>query len=52
MTKSLLKLSKRNKKLYEKLSKKRTPRNESIYKAYKSLFQSLKKKSKETLKMI
>ena len=46
-TKGLLKLSKRKQKLYEKFLKKRTSRNESIYKAYKSLFESLKKKSKK-----
>ena len=34
-------------KLYEKFFKKRTTRNESIYKAYKSLFESLKRKSKK-----
>ena len=47
MTKGLLKSSKRKQKLYEKFLKKRTSRNESIYKAYKSLFESLKKKSKK-----
>ena len=47
MTKGLLKSSKRKQKLYEKFMKKRSPRNENIYKAYKSLFESLKKKSKK-----
>ena len=47
MTKGLLKSSKRKQKLYEKLLKKGTSRNESIYKAYKTLFESLKKKSKK-----
>ena len=47
VTKGLLKSSKRKQKLYEKFLKKRTSRNESIYKAYKSLFESLKKKSKK-----
>ena len=47
MTKGLLKSSKRKQKLYEKFLKKETPRNESIYKAYKSLWESLKKKSKK-----
>ena len=47
MTKGLSKSSKQKQKLYEKLLKKRTSRNESIYKAYKSLFESLKKKSKK-----
>ena len=47
MTKGLLKLSKQKQKLYEKFLKKRTSRNESIYKPYKSLFESLKKNSKK-----
>ena len=47
MTKGLLKSSKRKQKLYEKFVKKRSPRNENIYKAHKSLFESLKKKSKK-----
>ena len=46
MTKGFLKSSKRKQKLYEKFVKKRSPR-ENIYKAYKSLFESLKKKSKK-----
>ena len=49
MTKGLLKSSKRKQKLYEKFVKKRSPRNENIYKAYKSLFDSLKKKPKKTI---
>ena len=47
MTKGFLKSSKRKQKLCEKFLKKRTLRNESIYKAYKSLFESLKKNSKK-----
>ena len=47
MTKGLLKSSKRKQKLYEKFVKKRSPRSENIYKAYKSLFDNLKKKSKK-----
>ena len=47
MTKGLLKSSKRKQKLYEKFVNKRSPRNEKIYKAYKSLFESLKKKSEK-----
>ena len=47
MTKGLLKSSKRKQKLHEKFVRKRSPRNENIYKAYKSLFESLKKKSKK-----
>ena len=49
MTKDLLKSSKRKQKLYEKFLKKRSPPNENIYKAYKSLFESLKKKSKKII---
>ena len=47
MTKGLLKSSKRKQKLHNFFFKKRNPQNESIYKAYKSLFESLKKKSKK-----
>ena len=47
MTKGLFKSSKQKQKLYEKFLEKGTPRNESIYKAYKSLSESLKKKSKK-----
>ena len=47
MTKGLLKSSKRKQKVYENFSKKITSRNESIYEAYESLFESLKKKSKK-----
>ena len=50
MTKGLLKSSKRKQKLYEKPLNNRTSRNESIYKAYKFLFESLKKKSKKSIK--
>ena len=47
MTKGLLKSSKRKQKLYDKFVKKRSPRNKNIFRVYKSLFQSLKKKSKK-----
>ena len=47
MTKGLSKSPKRKQKLYEKFMKKRRQRNENIYKAYKSLFESLKKKFKK-----
>ena len=47
ITKGLLKPPKRNQKLYEKFVKKRSPRNENIYQAYKSLFESLKKSLKK-----
>ena len=43
MTKGLLQLSKQKQKLYKKLVKIRSPRNENICKEYKSLFESLKK---------
>ena len=43
MTKGLLKSSKRKQKLYENFLIKITSRNEFIYKANKSLFESLKK---------
>ena len=49
MTKGLLKSSKLKQKLHEKFLKRRTSRNESIYKACKSLFESLKKKSKKII---
>ena len=43
------KLSKRRQKLYEEFAKKRSRRNENIYEAYKSLFESLKRKSKKII---
>ena len=46
MTKGLLQLSKQKQKLYKKLVKIRSPRNENICKEYKSLFESLKKNLK------
>ena len=49
MTKGILKSSKRKQKLYETFMKKRSPRNENIYKAYKSLFESLNEKLKKKL---
>ena len=49
MTNGLLKSSKRKQKFYEKFLRKRTSRNESIYKAYKSLFESLKRKTKRVI---
>ena len=49
MTKGFLKSPKGKLNLYERLVKKRSPRNESIYEAYKSLFESLKKKSKKLI---
>ena len=49
MTKGFLKSPKGKLNLYERFVKKRSPRNESIYEAYKSLFESLKKKSKKLI---
>ena len=46
ITKGLLKSSKRKQKLYNKFLKHRTYKNENIYKTYKSLFETLKSKSK------
>ena len=47
MSNDLLKLYKQKQKLHENFLKKKTPRNESIYKSYKSLFESLKKMPKK-----
>ena len=41
------KLSKRKQKLYEKVLKQNTPENKETYKAYKSLFEMIKRKSKK-----
>ena len=46
MTNSLLKSSKRKQKLYEKFLKRKTYKNEKNYKAYKNLFEKVKKQSK------
>ena len=47
MTKGLLKSSKKKQRLHEKFLKNRNPENELNYKQYKTLFESLKKKSKK-----
>ena len=47
MTKGLVKSSKKEQRLYEKLSKNRNPEKELNSKQYKTLFESLKKKSKK-----
>ena len=47
MTKGLVKSSKKKQRLYEKLLKNRSPEKELNYKQYKTLFESLKKKSKK-----
>ena len=46
VTKGIAKSSKKKQRLYEKYFKKSIPENEKIYKNYKSIFESIKKKSK------
>ena len=46
VTKGIKKSSKRKQKLYEKCLKNRNEKNEKLYKSYKSLFESVKRKSK------
>ena len=47
MTKGLVKSSKKKQRLYEKFLRNRNPEKELNYKQYKTLFESLKKKSKK-----
>ena len=47
VTKGIAKSSRKKQKLYEKYLKKRTFENQKIYKNYKSLSESIKKKSKK-----
>ena len=47
ITKGIKKLSKRKQKLYEKFLKKRNAFNETAYKTYKNLFETIKRKSKK-----
>ena len=47
VAKGFAKSSKKKQRLHEKYLKKRTTENEKIYKTYKSLFESIKKKSKK-----
>ena len=47
MTKVLVKSSKKKQRLYENFLNNGTPENELNYKQYKTLFEFLKKKSKE-----
>ena len=47
MTKRLIKSSKKKQRLYEKFFKNRNPEKELNYKQYRTLFESLKKKSKK-----
>ena len=46
ITKGTKKSSKRKQKLYEKILKKKSPKNEKEYKNYKQLFEKIKKDSK------
>ena len=46
ITKGIKKSSKRKQKLYEKFLKNRNEKNEKLYKSYKSLFESVKRRSK------
>ena len=48
ITKGIKKSSKRKQRLYEKFLKNRSKKNELEYKTYKSLFESIKKRSKKT----
>ena len=48
ITKELMKSSKQKQKLNSKFFKSRTKENEVIYKAYKNLFEAIRKKSKRT----
>ena len=47
VTKGIAKSYKKKQRFYEKHLKKRTPENKQIYKNYKSLFESIKNKSKK-----
>ena len=46
ITRGIIKSSKRKQRLYEKYLKRKTPQNDSIYKNYKRLFETIKQKSK------
>ena len=47
ITKGIAKSSKKKQRLYEKFLKNETPKNEETYKAYKNLFEAIKKRSKK-----
>ena len=47
ITKGIAKSSKKKQRLYEKFLKNRTPQKEEIYKTYKRLFETIKKRSKK-----
>ena len=50
ITKGIMKSCKQKQKLYNKFLKLRTKENEVIYKAYKNLFEAIRKKSERTYK--
>ena len=50
ITKGIMKPCKQKQKLYNKFLKLRTKENEVIYKAYKNLFEAIRKKSERTYK--
>ena len=47
ITKNIAKSSKKKQRLYEKFLKNRAPKNEETYKTYKSLFETIKRRSKK-----
>ena len=49
ITKGIMKSSKQKQKIYNKLLKSRTKENEVIYKAYKNLFEVIRKKIEKNL---
>ena len=49
ITKGIMKSSKQKQKLYNKFLKSRTKENEVIYKAYKNLFEVIRKKIEKNL---
>ena len=48
ITKAIAKSSKKKQRLYEKFLNNRTPKNEEIYKTYKNIFETIKRRSKST----
>ena len=48
ITKRIAKSSKRKQKLYEKYQKRRATETETAYKSYKNLFESIKRRSKQS----
>ena len=47
ITKAIAKSSKKKQRLYEKFLNNRTPKNEEIYKTYKNIFETIKRRSKK-----